>query len=181
MTWSPPGRESGTRLPALRLSHFRPPNLLWPRTSSLEVANSYLAPLRRCLPLMMRYDPSEIEALLQEVQGGVDDIHHYHERAAGAPLPYTRPDVPAYVNPAVTQHRSSHAHLHSRGQATRQPLYESQNLQSTSAFTAPNTIYGRASNDEPTRGLYGDVFGSVLCLLSSSSSFIQRATPVESW
>ena len=110
----------------------------------------------------MNYHPSEIEALLKEVQNG-NDPHRYNTRDLAPPLPYTRPGVPAYLNPTAIQWHPSNATLQSQDYTNRQPLYESQDPQSSTISTAPSSLYGPETQDIHTRGALCAYEKSLLC------------------
>ena len=128
---------------------------------------------------MMNYHQSEIEALLKEVQDG-HDLHRYNTRDPAAPLPYTRPGFPPYLNPTATQRNPSTARLQSQGYTNRQPLYESQDPQTSTALTAPRVLYDRETQETHTRGALYALEKAYCANRVFSSFFTSSATSDES-
>ena len=95
--------------------------------------------------------PSEIEALLREVQGG--DARQHHDHPQEVPLPYTHPgNALQYGFNASQQQQLSREHQSSsRVPTNRQALYQSQNLPPPSRFgrATSNAAYHQASRAAP--------------------------------
>lgn len=101
--------------------------------------------------LMMSHLPSEIEALLREVQRGEGEQRYCHE--SQAPLPYAQPGIrPHYRFNAGQQNLGGSQHI-PRSATNGQPLYESWNLQASSAPSSLRHMYQQEPQAGPTRSL----------------------------
>ena len=108
--------------------------------------------LHSCMPLMS-YQPSEIQALLCEVQRGDDSPQSYSAPPLPAFLPFTQPGVPKLTNFTATQCHPGLAQQLSGAHTNYQPLYVSQDLQASSDLQASRNVYRRQPQVEALRSL----------------------------